>query len=479
MTAHNLDYFFKPRSIAVAGVSTTGWNAGTGYVQALLEYGFQGEIYPLSPKGGEYKGLKVYTGVKELPEPVDLVISCIPAVASLQLVADCAAKGIKAVHLFASGFSESTTEEGRQLEARLRDIAKQGDVRLIGPNGMGICSPSIGLSFGTDYPLGVGKTSFFCQSGGNSVHFMRDAVRRGIGFNKVASFGNACDVNESDLLEYFAADPETEIIAIYIEGVKDGRRFCRVLGETTKAKPVIVMKGGRTEAGTRAAASHTGSLAGSDVVWDGLLQQAGAIRTYSLEELLDMVVTFQYLPSTEGRRVGLVGLGGGAAVVAADDCISAGLSLPRLPLETEKAIRDGIVKNSVTSDVGLFLSNPVDVSGHLYMGGLAHALRILDDCDSIDSIMVHLAMGVFWGVLTQDGQRTVVPAAVNEICEFARQAKKPMTVVVHSVFSKLEQELARDCQKELYEAGLPAYNSISAAAKAVDRFLRYHENRPA
>src|SRR4030043_29076 len=294
----NLDFVVNPKSGDVAGISPSrGYDAmAETYLRALVEFKFNGPIYVINPKGGEFRGRKLYPSVKDIPDSLDYVICCIPAPAVPQLIRDCATKGVKTVQFFTSGFGENGTEEGIRLEAEVCALAKQGGIRLIGPNCMGVYAPKSGLSFAPDYPTERGQVSFICQSGGNAIYFIRYAAQRGVRFSKVISFGNAADINENELLEYLTDDPETGIIAAYIEGFKDGRRFSKALRKAAAVKPVIMMKGGRTEAGARAVASHHGALAGSTEIWDGLLRQAGVITVSTLEGLGGILGTFSYLP---------------------------------------------------------------------------------------------------------------------------------------------------------------------------------------
>jgi acyl-CoA synthetase (NDP forming) len=208
---------------------------------------------------------------------VDYVISTVPAKAAPGLIAECARKGVKAVHFCTAGFSETGEEEGLRLEPQLAALSKKTGIRIIGPNCMGIYCPASRLSFNTDFPKESGPVGLISQSGGNTESLIRRVVPRGVRFSKAISYGNACDLNESDFLEYLAGDPETEIIGLYIEGVKDGERFPQILRKAAEKKPVILLKGGITEGGARAALSHTGSLAGSEVIWRSLCNQLGVI----------------------------------------------------------------------------------------------------------------------------------------------------------------------------------------------------------
>ena len=251
MIRSDLGSIFDPKSVAVVGVSSNGLGdqlGGADFVDALLRCGFKGRIYPINPKRGKVLGLEVYPSLIDVPGPVDYVICCIAGTRVPQLVKDCAVKGVKAIHIYSGGFSESGSDEGNQLEREIASLASKNGIRVIGPNCVGIYCPRAGLAFLSDSPSDTGSLAIISQSGGNSFYVVREAAKRGIRFSKGISYGNACDVNESDLLEFLANDKDTKVIGAYIEGVKDGRRFVRVLEEAAKAKPVIVLKGGIGEA---------------------------------------------------------------------------------------------------------------------------------------------------------------------------------------------------------------------------------------
>src|SRR4030042_1199388 len=198
-------------------------------MDSIRSSGFKGSIYAINSKGTEVSGLLAYTNIKDIPGPVDYTICCIPAPYVPQLVRDCAAKGVRTISIYTSGFSETGTEEGRELEREIVRIAQASRIRIVGPNCLGVYSPKVGLSFASDFSRRVGKVALIGQSGGNTSYLIRAASQRGVRFSKAVSYGNACDINESHLLEYFAHDTETEIVAAYIEGIKDGERFHRVL----------------------------------------------------------------------------------------------------------------------------------------------------------------------------------------------------------------------------------------------------------
>jgi acyl-CoA synthetase (NDP forming) len=351
-----LQPLFFPRSAAVVGVSQDTWKPGSSMLRSLLRFGFEGPLYPVSSRGGELMGLKVYPSVADLPEAVDLAFLFVPTQSLVDVVRQCKAKGVRGIVAFTGGFSETGTPEGLALEQELKREF-DGTFRMIGPNCLGIYSPGGGV---TQHPGGVysrrtGDVAFIAQSGGLSEDFARAAPNFGFYCSKVVSYGNACDVNEADLLEYTGMDPATNVIGMYIEGPRDGRRFANVLRDVASRKPVVVWKGGVTPLGAAAASSHTGSLAGSVEVWTALLKQVGAIQVGSFEESLDTLAAFHFLPHLSDPRIGYVGAGGGNTVVAGDASYRAGLPLPRLSAETRQKMA------AFLPPVGSSTANPVDV----------------------------------------------------------------------------------------------------------------------
>ncbi len=467
-----LESMFNPSSVAIAGVAPAvpgQFNTGQLFLDTIVRYGFKGEVYPVNPRGGEVSGRRIYANVRDVPGPVDYLISCIPAAGVPQLIEDCAAKGVKAVCLFTAGFSETGSAKGRHREEELSRLAETTGVRVLGPNCMGVYSPKGGLSFSVDFPREAGHTAVICQSGGNTLYLVRAAAERGVRFSKVISYGNGCDIDETDLLEYFLGDVDTRVVAAYIEGVKDGSRFHRALKQLSAAKPVAVLKAGRTHEGAGAAASHTGSLAGSDEVWDGLLEQAGAVRVYNLDELVDMMVTFQFMGIPRGRGVGLFGVGGGASVLATDDCSSAGFMLPRL---SERIRRE--ITRIIGTEAGTMLGNPVDIlpmasSDDRYQ----EILRALFAWEGVDFLLFHVPLrGV---MLDLPIARLVFDSQTDNIVKVAGEVNKPSAVVLHYLACGDSWKAASAYQRKFYEAGLPVYHSPASAFRAIDRLLRYHQ----
>lgn len=470
----NLDFIFNPRSVAIVGMSTSteqaSLNPGVTYLESFEKGGFQGPVYPINPKGGEVRGLKIYRNVRDVPGPLDYVICCIQARNVPQLIKDCAAKGVKAVQFLTSGFSEKLTEDGRELQAEIVELARKGGIRLVGPNCMGAYCPKTGVSFSPYFPKESGNVGYICQSGGNAFFGVYYAAQRGIRFSKVLAYGNACDVDESDLLEYLVSDKDTEIITMYIEGVSDGNRFARVLKEVAATKPVILLKGGRTEAGARATESHTGTLAGSVRVWEALMRQSGVITVNTIEEMVDMLVTFEYLTVPEGRRLGTLGGSGGATVLGTDIYNSAGLVLPHLPDETQAKLR-ALVNN----EPGLSLDNPVDISSQYYTPKSYQGFKILAGYEGIDIALFHLPLSIGPQAISLYTQ--VALQVLDSVVKVYRENSKPIGAVVYNIVGTEGWETAFKCQELCHGEGIPVYFSADSAAKAIGRFVTYHERR--
>ncbi|MEE8353931.1 MAG: CoA-binding protein, partial [Dehalococcoidales bacterium] len=352
---HDLDSMFHPRSVAVVGVSTdpVGWG-GTGFLSRLRKLEFPGDLYPVNPKADEIQGLKVYPDIGSLPQPPDLVIVAIPGAGVPQVLRDCIAAGVKNVHIFSSGFAETGLPEGRRLDAEITEIIGNSDLHVIGPNCMGVYVPASRLTYWGAEPAGSGSLAFLSQSGGHAEMISDYAQKLGVYFSKMISFGNARGLQAVDLLEYLGDDPETRVIAVYLAGVSQGGRFTRLVREIGRTKPVLVWKGGLTESGSRAVASHTGSLAGEERIWDAFFAQTGAVRVDSREEIVDFVLAYNHLGPPRGRRVLLISGGGGNSVALADICSREGLEVPRLSESTRQEL------NSFIRLAGNSARNPID-----------------------------------------------------------------------------------------------------------------------
>ena len=466
----DLEPFFHPASVAVTGVSPG--SAGERYMDHLLHYGFQGRLYPLRPKGGEFRGLKVYPGIRDVPGPVDLVICCIPAPHVPGVLRDCGSKGVKAAVVHTAGFAETGSARGRELEAEIVRVARAAGLRLVGPNCMGIYCPRSGLSFACEFPRDGGRTGLICQSGGNSNFLVRAAAERGIRFSQVVSYGNACDVNEADLMEHFIGDDQTDLVAAYIEGVSDGPRFRAALGRLCAVKPVVILKAGATPAGERAAASHTGALAGSGAAWDALFSQSGAIRAGTLEEMVDMMTTIRFMPAPpRGRSIAIMGVGGGMSVLATDEAQRAGFAMPPLDEAVERDLR-----RQMASDAGSMLCNPIDFPfWTMGQGQYLDAIRAVLGWDGTDLFL-------YVAPLRQSEMRLadfvpMVEYQLDCVIRAAAESDKPAAVVFNLMGTGESRLAATGLQRKCYEAGLPAYDSMEGALKAIGRLIGHRQPR--
>jgi acyl-CoA synthetase (NDP forming) len=376
-----LDAIFHPKSIAFVGIkiggSTTHWTRTFWEAEHALN--FQGGLYPVNPRGGELDGCKVYTSLDEIPGPVDYAIGTVAARIAPQIVEQCASKGIKAIHFCTAGFAETGENLVAGLQEKIVEISRRTGIRVIGPNCMGLYCPESRISFDEGFPAEPGHIGFISQSGGNTVYLIREAGWRGVRFSKAVSFGNACDLNESDFLEYMMDDPQTKIIALYLEGVKDGKRFFRLMEKASKKKTIILLKGGYGTAGARATATHTASLAGNDATWDALCRQMNILRPRNVEQLVDLLVTLTYMPDPGGRNMVLIGPGGGATVLLTDEFERRGFHLPALPDPMKQELL------SFSQAEGNMLNNPVDFSQSMGTpGSLARAIKLLTDWKAVD-----------------------------------------------------------------------------------------------
>jgi acyl-CoA synthetase (NDP forming) len=470
MPQHDLDFLFHPNSVALVGITTSQtWHWTLTFLEGLLEIGFDRPLYLVNPKGGEIRGHKVYTSLKDVPGNIDYVIGLVNAHIAPQLVEECAEKGVRAIHFCTAGFSETGEADRVKLEFELAQVARKKGIRIIGPNCMGIYCPQSRLSFSPAFPKESGPVGVISQSGGNSIFLVRQAALRGIRFSKVISFGNACDINESDLLEYLASDVDTRIIALYIEGIKDGRRFRRAMEQAAKEKTVILLKGGATEGGARAAAGHTAALAGSQAAWDALCKQLGIISVSSIEEMIDVLVTLLFLPLPRGRNAVLFGAGGGASVLIADEFEKRGLRVPPFPPEIIAQIRE------FTPIAGNILRNPVDYSQAINnLEGVVKTFMILSAWEGTDFIVTFVRTGQFTTSRISEDHLNLL---MTRFSVKQGDLPKPVAMVLEPSILPNEAEAILTAIRGSISHGLPVYYSFAAAANAINLVLNNAEKR--
>jgi acyl-CoA synthetase (NDP forming) len=458
---------FDPRSIAVVGASTNiDAMVNRNFLKPLVDHKYRGKIYPVNPRADEILGLEAYPSINQIPETVDFVVCAVPAEFVSRVVEECVEKEVKVIHIYSAGFSETGEPEGRELEQRIAHIACRGGVRIIGPNCIGIYCPSTGMSFYPNLSKEAGHMAFISQSGGFARGVTLMGEKKGIRFSKVVSYGNACDLNEADFLQYLANDAETKTIGAYIEGVKSGPRFVEALSEAAKKKPVIVIKGGRTTAGTRAVASHTGSMAGTDLLWDAICRQAGAIRVYDPTELIDLAEAFSYMRVLQGKRVGIICIGGGESVQAADECEAAGLVVPSF----SQRVRQELL--TVIDQVGTSVRNPVDTRPALADSRpFVKMTTMLTTCDEIDIVIIQVP--VTPGLYPQ-GDR-VIMGEIEAFIEASKSSSKPVTFVLPTYGSVDVAQFAFKITEKCHNAGFPVYPLVRDAAKAISRMAAYRQ----
>jgi len=460
-----LDYVFHPRSIAIAGISSKENRRGGSFASALQDIGFRGPIFLVHPTATAIRGLKCYPSLLDVPDDVDYVISSVPARAVPGLLEDCIKKNVKVLHMYTAGFTETGDAARAKMEQTIVARAREAGIRLIGPNCMGLYVPSSRLAMMGDQLPEPGPVAMISQSGVNAGEFVRNALPRGIRCSKVISFGNGSDLKAADFFDYAADDSETEVICSYLEGIQEGPRLAQAIRKAAAVKPVAILKAGRTEAGSRAANSHTASLAGSLAIFDGLCKQAGALRVESMDELVDMAVTFRFVTRLAGPNIVVVGGGGGASVLAADDLAAAGLKLPPLLPETQEALA------RVTHEAGTSVRNPIDTTSLWQEGGFESTLTPCATATNVDAVLYHTSFGGNW-----PGSNDMHARMINETNILKRlrdETGKPIVVAIRQAMNASglaqSQEFIDLCSKN----EIATYPTIARAGRALARLLAW------
>ena len=457
-----LDRAFNARVLAIVGDSKE--NSNFQWIRAHLP--FTGKLYSvqISPSSiGDIKSLAVemYTSLLAIPEPVVLAIVSAPRGAALRILEDCIRKEISAAHFFTAGFTETGTEEGINLERQLVLRAQQANFHLIGPNCMGIFNPNVGLKQRIEQYSGLsGPVGLISQSGTHAINFSLEAQLQGLYINKSVSFGNGRVLDSADFVEYFGADPGIKAIGMYLEGIRDGRKFLRVLKEVSAQKPVVIWKGGRTQEGGRAIASHTGSLAVPRAIWDSANRQCGAIGVDRIEELIDTLKALIFLPPICGDRVGITGVSGGQSVAIADAFAEVGLKVPTPTREScDKLL-------TFYSLIGGGYLNPID-TGNANRRELKRIMEVLEQDTNMDNlVMLISARRVI--MEPEDFQEQV--ELLSEIKE--RATKPVIAITAYSTFE--EARMAIDITQKLQERGIVKFPSLERASRALRNALDYY-----
>jgi len=478
---NELNRFFRPDSIAVVGASEQLTSYGTRYIQALIDFGFEGrKIYAVNHSGNEVLGRTIYRSVLDIPEDVDLACICVGARFVPDILRDCLKKGVKAAIVLSAGFREFG-EEGRLLEEKVVEIARQG-IRVMGPNCFGTYSPAgkITVVPGGGFPKQPGGMALIAQSGQLSEGITGRSFGEGIRYSKVASYGNACNINEADLLEYLMGDEETKVISSYLEGVRDGRRFFETARANAGKKPLLIWKVGLTRSGAAAATSHTGSLAGATAVWDAFFRQTRATRIGSLEELIDNMVGFSCLPEGCGLRVALVSGGGAGAVIGADACEASGMELPVLGAQAIARLHE------VLPPVGTSLKNPLDMGNpHPPLQVLRSVLEAVAADDAVDVVLVRR---IFFSIKTSkifSGTTSATEEEQEELLQIPvdvmRKFGKPVVIILPDELTGVEnidlEEDRRKIRDYFFAHSIPVYLSEQRAFGALSRLAAFKTAR--
>ncbi len=448
-----LDPLFRPESVAVIGASRNPGTIGYQIVDNLIRHGYQGVIYPVNPKARSIHSILAYPSITAVPGPVDMAVVVVPKEFVLRVVDDCGQKGVKGVVVISAGFRE-VGAEGLGREEVLLEIVRRHGMRLVGPNCMGLMNTSpdvrMNATFAPNMPP-AGATSFLSQSGALGVTILDYAAEYGIGIRQFVSIGNKPDVSANDLLEYWENDPGTRLILMYLESFGNPKNFIPTARRVSRKKPIAVVKSGRTVAGARAATSHTGALAGTDLAIDSLLAQCGVLRADSIEELFDLAMAFEDLPTPAGNRVAIVTNAGGPGIIIADACESLGLDVVELAPETQAQLR-GVFPAEAS------VRNPVDMIASATGESYQIALGIVLSDPGVDAAIAAFVPPL--GIKQADIAASIV-AAVKE------RKEKPVLAVLMGR-DGLPQGIA-----ELNSAGIPAYRFPESAARALAAMHRH------
>jgi acyl-CoA synthetase (NDP forming) len=461
---------FEPKTVAVVGASTKGMALPNLFIRRIREFGYGGAIYPIHPSAESIEGLKAYRSLGATPEPVDYAYIAIAA-AQVPLLLEEARGRVRFAQVISSGFGE--VDEGRELQEALVTAARAGGMRLIGPNCLGIYSPRGRVTFTEIGPEEIGAVGIVSQSGGLGTDIIRRGLTRGLKFSGLVTVGNCADIGPNDLLEFYLADAQTRVIGLYIETASDGRRLFEILRGASAAKPVVILKGGRTRQGRAAAISHTGSLAGDDRAWVALSKQTGCVMTDTLDGFLDTLLAFQALapqPRHPTRRVVLFGNGGGASVLATDQFARLGLDVEPFAKQTVEELA------ALKLPPGTSITNPVDAPvGTLQQEDGRVAEKILEaiyGSGRPDALVMHLNLSAFAGRTKAEVLDNLVQVALRVQARYPGQAH--FVLVLRSDGEPTLEERKRAFRARAVALGIPVYDEIANAGHALAG-LAFHE----
>ncbi len=449
-----LEKFFNPASVAIVGASRQQGKVGYEILKSIIDAGYKGKVFPVNPKADSIEGLTCYPDLDSIGQTPDLVVIVVPAKFVPNVMQQCAKIAAKAVIIITAGFKE-IGEQGKKLEQQVIQIAGRANIRVIGPNCLGVIAPAnkLNASFGGDLPA-VGAIGYLSQSGALLAAILDMANANGIGFSKLVSIGNKADIDELDVIKALAADSETTVIAGYLESISDGNAFVREAEAISQKKPILLMKSGGTAAGAKAASSHTGSLAGSETAYECVFERAGIIRCFSIKSQFDFAEAFAMQPLPAGPRVAVITNAGGAGIVAADAVEKHALTFAELSQQTIEKLRSRL-------PAAANILNPIDVLGDALPDRYEFALKVAIDGPNVDAIIVLLTP-----------QAVTQPAETAEaVVKIAKQnPQKPVLA------SFLGTEKVRKAVEILHAGGIPQYDSPEKAVltlKIMSDYVRW------
>jgi acetyl coenzyme A synthetase (ADP forming)-like protein len=447
---------FEPRSVVVIGASRQPGSVGYAVLDGLLNAGFTGVVYPVNPKARAIRGVRAYPTVREVPDEIDLAVIVVPAPVVPQVMEECGQRGVKGAVVISAGFKE-TGPEGAALEAQVKAIAHRYGIALVGPNCLGVLNTAPDVRLNASFAKAMpepGRIAFISQSGALCTAVLDYARGQQIGFSKVVSMGNKADVNENDFLRYLWHDPQTRVILLYLEDLAEGREFIElareITGEGPDRKPILALKSGRTPAGARAVSSHTGSLAGSDDVYEAVFMQGGVLRVETVEDLFDYAVAFASQPAPKGRRVAIITNAGGPGIMATDASIRYGLEMATFTEETTRQLRAALPPHAS-------IGNPIDVIGDARHDRYQAALEIALRDPNVDGVIV---------LLTPQAM-TEIEETARVIVETAQRQEKP---ILGCFMGVVDVSAGVDILKA---HGVPCYTFPEDAVRALSTMARY------
>ena len=476
-TSHPLEKIFHPRSTALFGVSSNAKGMASGFLTSLLEHKYheRSPLYIINPKVEEISGIKAYGSLLDIPDPVDHVISLVPERVVPALVEQAIEKQVNSVHFYTAGFSETGDPDLMDLEKRLVGQLTESGIRVIGPNCMGLYVPQEGLAFMNGFPTEAGNVAVVSQSGANAGDMIHGLGRRGVRFSKGISFGNGADLKAHHFFDYLADDSQTEVVTAYLEGVQEGTHFFNAVKALAANKPVILLKGGLTAAGARAAQSHTGSLAGEIKIFDAMCRQAGASRAVTMDDLHDFTVaSTTALKDIKGKGVALVSGGGGFAVLSADAIAMAGLEVPPTPDSTKEKLREFVPV------AGTSINNPIDTNPGGDIEIWANTIEVVAKSTNIDVVFATLPWS---SSSTPDDENSDDPSSleseindyVDRLSGIQDRTEKPIVMLLRQRGDN--RNSSHMFGLAAYKAGIPCFATVNRAARAAAEILDWRERR--